>query len=91
MTKMADNWDSTMSREETYALLEASDVEFEKGNEEAGYALLAKIPLAPSLAMCYATQVGLGPEALKRSGLNFADADKKFGADWLERLIDAKR
>ena len=91
MTKKKDNWDSTMSREETYALLEASDVEFEKGNEEAGYALLFKIPLALSLAMCYATQVGLGLEALKESGLNLADADKKFGSDWLERLVKENR
>ena len=90
MTEKKDNWDSTMSREETYALLEAADVEFEKGNEEAGYALLYKIPLAPSLAMCYATQVGLGPEALKKSKLNLADADKKFGPDWLERLANEK-
>lgn len=91
MTEQDDNWDSTMSPEETDALMDAAQVEFKKGNEAAGYALLAKIPLAPSLAMAYATQAGLGPKALKKSGLNLADADKKFGHDWLERLIDAKR
>ena len=91
MTKKADNWDSTMSREETYALLEAAHIEFKRGNDEAGDAILMKIPLAPSPAMCYATQVGLGPKALKESGLNLADANKKFGPDWLERLAEEQQ
>lgn len=86
MTAKTDNWDSTMSREETYALRKAAEIEFEKGNEDEGYAILMKIPLAPSLAKCYATQVGLGPEALKTSGLNLKDAEKEYGHDWLERL-----
>ncbi len=75
-----------MSREETYALLDAADSEFEQGNADAGYAILAKIPLAPSLAMCYATQAGLGPERLKTRGFNLVDAEEKYGRDWLERL-----
>lgn len=86
MTAKTDNWDSTMSREETYALLDAADIEFEKGNKDAGYAILMKIPLPPSFAMCYATQAGLGPEALKASGLNLKDAEKEYGHDWLEQL-----
>ena len=90
MTEKTDNWDSTMSREEAGALRRAAEVEFEKGNDEAGYALLKKIPLAPRLAMGYATQAGLGPEVLKKRGMNLADADKKFGHGWLDCLIDAK-
>lgn len=86
MTTKIDNWESTMSREEACALIDAADIEFEKGNEEEGYAILAKIPLPPEFAMCYATQAGLGPEALKESGLNLADAEKKYGHGWLERL-----
>lgn len=66
--------------------MEAANIKFKKGNEEEGYAILAKIPLAPELAMCYATQIGLGPDALRESGLNLADAEKKYGHDWLECL-----
>jgi len=86
MTTKTDNWDSTMSREETYALLDAADVEFEKGNKDEGYAILKRIPLAPSLAMCYATQAGLGPKVLESRGFNLQDAEKKYGHDWLERV-----
>lgn len=86
MTAKIDNWESTMSREETYALRNAAEIEFQKGNEDEGYAILEKIPLAPSLAMGFATQVGLGPQALKDSGFNLKDAEKKYGHDWLERL-----
>lgn len=86
MTAKNDNWDSTMPREETYALLDAADIEFEKGNKDAGYAILKKIPLAPDLAMCYATQAGLGPKILKTRGFNLKDAERRYGHDWLERL-----
>ncbi len=86
MTAKVEHWESTMSRAETYALLDAAEVEFEKGNEDGAYAILEKIPLAPEFARCFATQVGLGPEALRKSGLNLADAEKTYGHDWLERL-----
>lgn len=84
MNTNADNWDSTISREETYALLDAADIEFEKGNEDEGHGILMNIPLPPGIAMCYATQAGLGPELLKASGLNLKDAERKYGHDWLE-------
>lgn len=86
MTTKIDTWESTMPREEARALIDAAAVEFEKGDDDAGYALLQKIPLAPEFAMCFATQVGLGPEVLKTSGFNLDDAEKKYGHDWLERL-----
>lgn len=86
MTTKVDTWESTMSREETMALLDAAYAELDKGNEDAAFALIQKVPLAPELAMCYATQVGLGPEALKASGFNLKDAEEKYGRNWLERL-----
>lgn len=84
-TKIAER-NSTMPWEETLALLDAADIELEKGNEDAAFALIQKVPLMPELALCFATQAGLGPEVLKTSGFNLADAERKYGRDWLERL-----
>lgn len=75
-----------MSRKETLALLDAAYTELENGHEDEAFALIQKVPLAPELAMCYATQAGLGPKELKTSGFNLKDAEKKYGHDWLERL-----
>ncbi len=86
MTTKLDVWESTMSREETMALLDAVCTELDKGNEGEAFALSQKIPLAPELAMCFATQVGLGPDALEASGFNLKDAEKKYGRNWLERI-----
>jgi hypothetical protein len=86
MTAKLDAWDSTMSREKTLKLLDEAYAELDKGNEAKGFALIQKVPLAPELAMCFATQVGLGPDALKASGFNLKDAEKKYGRDWLESI-----
>lgn len=86
MTAKLDTWESTMSREETQALMDAADIEFAKGNDDAAYAILERIPLAPELAMCLATQAGIGSDALKKSGLNLKDAEAEYGTDWLERV-----
>ncbi len=86
MTAKIDTWESTMSREETMALLDAAETELEQGNEDKAYAISLKIPLAPELAMCFATQAGLGPDALEASGFNLKDAEKKYGRNWLEQI-----
>lgn len=89
-TAKADKWESTMSPAEACALIDAAQIEFDKGNEDAGNAIIEKAPLMPEIAMCLATGVGFGPRTLKESGMNLADADKKFGHDWLDRLIAAE-
>lgn len=86
MTTKIDAWESTMSRAETYALMEAADIEFENGNEDEGYAILEKIPVMPEIAMCLANAAGFGPGALEKSGLNLKDAEAKYGPDWLQRI-----
>jgi len=86
MTAKIDTWESTMSWEETKALMDAADVEMEKGNEDRAYEILQEIPLAPELAKCLATMAGMDPMALKTSGLNLKDAEIKYGTDWLERI-----
>ncbi|MDR0362637.1 MAG: hypothetical protein LBJ46_08165 [Planctomycetota bacterium] len=86
MTTKIDTWESTMSRKDTKTLLDGIHAALKQEDEKGAFALTKKLPLAPELAMCFATQVGLGPELLKNSGFNLKDAEKKYGRDWLERL-----
>lgn len=79
-----DDFESTMSYEETEQLLERFDKLWDQGKEEEAERVSAMLPVEPGFAL---TQyVMLGKEGLLSAGLNLKDAEKAYGSDWLDRF-----
>ncbi|MCC8108074.1 MAG: hypothetical protein LIQ30_03300 [Planctomycetes bacterium] len=79
-----DTFISTMSDEEKDRIIEHYSELMDQGKEEEAEKVFDQIPCDPSFIL---TQlVLLGREDFLEMGLNTADAEKAYGADWLDRF-----
>lgn len=78
------NFESTMSDDEAEHWSDLSTELWKQGKRDEASEASGKIPLEPGFAL---TQyVMLGREGLLSAGFNLNDAEKAYGADWLERF-----
>lgn len=78
------NFESTMSGEEARHWSDLAVQLRKQGKRGESSEAMGKIPLEPGLAL---TQyVMLGREGLLLSDFNLKDAEKAYGADWLDRF-----
>ena len=72
-----------MGKEEINDLMNLSRKLRAEGREEEATKVAMKIPLAPHLAM--ALKEVYGAEYVRNAGFNLADAEVKYGTNWLDK------
>ncbi len=76
---------STMSTEELLYINKMANECIERGDEDAGFEWLGKVPLPPPMALYALKDRYRGKEYLLEEGVNLADAEAFYGKDWMEK------
>jgi hypothetical protein len=71
-----------MTKEEKDRIFEEAMIAEEAGDSQKARALLKKIPISAKLAMGLKNAVG--SEIMRSVNLNYADAEAKYGPNWLQ-------
>ncbi len=72
----------TMSQEERDKIFEEAMLAEEAGDSQKSKELLKKVPISAGFAM--ALKNAVGHEIMREVNLNYADAEAKYGANWLQ-------
>ncbi len=76
---------SSMSLEEAVAINDNATECLKNGDRRGCHGWLAKIPLAPTIAMQIVQNPSLGKKHLLECNYNLVDAEAYYGKGWLEK------